>query len=67
MTERPFDRLAAGLDESLAAHGVPAKERRELPHRGEAFAAQARRAREAAEGMVDVDRLTHRNNTNRTR
>ena len=33
-----------------------------LLDRGARFAAQARRAREAAADLVDVDRLTHRNN-----
>lgn len=50
---RPFDRLAAGIGEALAAHGVPPrpKSRADQDDRGARFAAQARHTREA----VDTD------------
>lgn len=56
-------RLADGVDAALEAHGVPPRpeRRRDSDDRGARFAAQARRAREAAEQLVDVDRLTHPN------
>ena len=57
--------LAQGIDEALSAHGVPPRPapKSDTDDRGARFAAQARRAREAAADLVDVDRLTHRNNT----
>lgn len=59
--------LAKGIDEALAAHGVPPRPapKSDTDDRGARFAAQARRARAAAEELVDADRLTHRNNSTR--
>lgn len=61
---RPFDRLAAGLDDALTAHGRPPTPRRELPDRGAAFAAQARQNAADVEQLFDglADRLTTRTN-----
>lgn len=58
-------RLAAGIDEALAAHGVPPRpeRKRDTDDRGARFAAQARRARETAAEYIDPDRISHRNRT----
>lgn len=65
---RPFDRLAAGIGEALAAHGVPPrpKSRADQDDRGARFAAQSRHAREGVDLDAIGDALNNRR-PNRTR